>query len=105
MMPGRARSPSVIASPQVGQATQAIDQRRTVEISSSSLTPCSRRICSSLARLPGCRAVTVMLFDLGVKLGHTPVVDQVLESGRLAVRAVAKVALHQDDRRGHFDRL
>ena len=30
MMPGRARSLSVIDRPQVGQATQAIDQRRTV---------------------------------------------------------------------------
>ena len=29
-MPGSARSASVIDSPQVGQATQAIDQRRTV---------------------------------------------------------------------------
>ena len=29
-MPGRARSASVIDRPQVGQATQAIDQRRTV---------------------------------------------------------------------------
>ena len=37
MMPGRARSLSVIDRPQVGQATQAIDQRRTLEISSRQL--------------------------------------------------------------------
>ncbi len=36
-MPGNARSLSVIASPQVGKATQAIDQRRTLEISSDKL--------------------------------------------------------------------
>ena len=38
-MPGSARSASVIASPHVGQATQAIDQRRTSLISCDSFTP------------------------------------------------------------------
>ncbi len=36
MTSGSTRSLSVIAKPQVGKATQAIDHRRTVEISSDS---------------------------------------------------------------------
>ena len=37
--PGSDRSASVIDRPHVGQATQAIDQRRAFEISCDSLTP------------------------------------------------------------------
>src|SRR5947208_3063732 len=44
MIPGKARSLSVIDNPHVGQATQAIDQRRAFEISFDSLTPCRRNI-------------------------------------------------------------
>ncbi len=55
-MPGKARSLSVIASPQVGNATQAIDQRRTVEISSDSFTPWSRRIFSNSDRELGAKS-------------------------------------------------
>ncbi len=62
MMPGRARSLSVIASPQVGQATQAIDQRRTAEISSSSFTPCSRKMASSWPLAAGSMSVNNMLW-------------------------------------------
>ena len=45
-MPGKTRSLSVMARPQVGQATQAIDQRRTSEMSSDSGTRCLRRTAS-----------------------------------------------------------
>ncbi len=46
-MPGRIRSLSVIASPQVGSAGHAIDQRRSVLISSVSGTPLRRKISVS----------------------------------------------------------
>ena len=45
MMPGRARSLSVIDRPHVGQATQAMLQRRTVEISSRQLDAVRRAEC------------------------------------------------------------
>ena len=59
---GNARSASVIDRPHVGQATQAIDQRRTVEISSVSGTRCLRRICSRVDRLPAAMLVNRMLW-------------------------------------------
>ena len=74
-MPGSARSASVIDNPQVGQATQAIDQRRTVEISfvqldamlAQNLFDAARDRCRDIGeqhalmrRRAGCRAESVL---------------------------------------------
>jgi len=61
MIPGSARSASVIDKPQVGQATQAMLHRRTVEISSVSFTPRRRRIASSRGRSASSRSANRML--------------------------------------------
>ena len=56
IIPGSARSLSVTASPQVGNATQAIDQRRTLEISSDNFTPWSCRTFSKSDRELGAKS-------------------------------------------------
>src|ERR1700688_3551274 len=43
--------------------------------------------------------------DLGAERGKTAVLDRVFEAGMLAVRPVAPVALHGDDRLGDRDRV
>ena len=56
--PGKARSASVTASPQVGKAGQAIDQRRTVEICSTVAIPYSSSQAFDLRRQAGSRSAS-----------------------------------------------
>ena len=56
--PGRARSASVTARPQVGRAGQAIDQRRTVEICSTVAIPYSASQLSISPRQAGSRSAS-----------------------------------------------
>ena len=59
---GSTRSLSATARPHVGRAGQAIDQRRTAEMSSVSGTPWRRRISSSRLRSSGSMSQKMMLW-------------------------------------------